>query len=130
MKILLLFTTVLYICDRCVLFYYAIVDRLTMDHLQQVVDVAWPARTKYWSIGIELGLAPDIIEEIEKVNHFWVDICFTKMIKVCLRQGLLTQKKLANALSTNPVGFEHLSAEILAVKFTTPPKVARRKLLC
>ena len=106
-----------------------LIDRLTMDHFQQVLNVAWPARTKYSSLGIELGLAADDIESIEKSKQFLVDESFTDMIKACLRQGLLTQKKLADALSTNPVGLGYLSEEVLAVKFTTPPKVARCKLI-
>ena len=105
------------------------IDRLTMDHFQQVRTVAWPARTKYLSLGIELGLAADTIDAIEKSNNHRVDESFTEMIKACLRQRLLTQKKLADALSTNPVGFGYLSEEVLAMKFTTPPKVTHCKLI-
>ena len=105
------------------------VDRLMMDHFQQVRTVAWPARTKYSSLGIELGLAADTIDAIEKSNSYRVDESFTEIIKACLREGILTQKKLADALSTNPVGFGYLSKEVLAVKFTTPPKVARCKFI-
>ena len=106
-----------------------LIDRLTMDHFQQVLNVAWPARTKYSSLGIELGLAADFIDSIEATNRYRVDESFIEMIKACLRQRLLTQKKLADALSTNSVGFGYLSEEVLAVKFTTPPKVTHCKLI-
>ena len=97
--------------------YYYVIDRLTMDHFQQVLNVAWPARTEYSNISIELGLAADFTDAIEKSHSYRVDKCFTEMIKACLRQGLLTPEKLANALSANSVGFGYLSEEILAMKF-------------
>ena len=88
----------------------------------------WPARTKSSGIGLALGLAPDAFDAIEKSHNYRVDDVFSEMMKECLRQGLVTQQKLADAVSSRQVSFGYLSEEILAAEFTIS-KTARRKLI-
>ena len=88
----------------------------------------WPARTKSSGIGLALGLAPDAFDAIERSNSYRVDDVFIEMMEKCLRQGLVTQEKLADAVGSKQVSFGYLSEEILAIKFTTV-KTACRKLI-
>ena len=93
------------------------VDRLTIDHLSKVLNILWPARTRFFNIGLELGLQPATIDEIRK-GHNYINHCFLMMIKECLKQGLISKQKLAEAVSSPQVGFGHLREQILATEFT------------
>ena len=103
-------------------------DQLSSNHLQQVLDLSWEARTKYYNIGLALDLPSDVLDTIEKSNSYKVEAIFTEMIKECLRRGLVTQMKLAEALRSRQVGFENLSDDILT-KEITAPKSARCELI-
>ena len=103
-------------------------DRLTPAHLSQVLDLVWEARTKYYSIGLELQLPSDTIDAIEKSRAYRVETIYTEMIKECLKLGLVTQEKLADAVSSRQVGFQYLSTDILAKKFTVS-KTQKCKLI-
>ena len=103
-------------------------DRLSPDHLQQVLELVWEARTKYYSIGLELQLPSDTIDAIEKSSAYRVETIYTEMIKECLKLGLVTQKKLADAVSSRQVGFQYLREDILAAKFTAS-NIVRCKLI-
>ena len=88
----------------------------------------WEARTKYYGVGLELGLPSDAIDAIEKSNHHKVEPIYTEMIKECLKQGLVTQKKLAEAVSSQLVDYKRLSDGILAKKFTASKTAPRKSL--
>lgn len=103
-------------------------DRLSPDHLQQVLNLSWEARIKYYNIGLALDLPSNDLDAIERSNNYRVDVVFTEMIKECLRKGLVTQRKLAEAVSSSQVGFLYLHEDILAEKFTAS-KAARCKLI-
>jgi hypothetical protein len=100
------------------LFYYT--DRLSLNHLQQVLDLVWDARKQYYSIGLALDLSANTIDVIESANNNMPDPTFRKVITECLKKGLVTQKKLAKVVSSPQVSFAYLSAAILAEKFTAP----------
>ena len=115
--------------DTNVMYHCAIyTDRLSPNHLQQVLDLVWEARTKYYNIGLALELPSDALDTIEKSNSYRVEAIFTEIIKECLRRGLVTQTKLAEAVSSSQVSFAYLSSDILAKKFTDS-KAARCKLI-
>ena len=95
-------------------------DRLSPNHLQQVLDLVWGARSKYYNIGLGLDLPSDTIDAIASGNSYKPDPVFTEMIKECLNKGLITQEKLSKAVSSQQVGFAYLSNDILTEKFTVP----------
>jgi ABC-type amino acid transport substrate-binding protein len=95
-----------------------ITDKLSPNHLQKVLDLVWGARTQYYSIGLALDLSANTIDAIEKANNNMPDPTFRKVINECLKQGSITQKKLAEVVSSPQVSFAYLSDAILAEKFT------------
>jgi hypothetical protein len=97
-----------------------ITDKLSPNHLWQVLDLVWEARTKYYNVGLGLNLPASTIDAIESANSYKPDPIFRKVITECLRQGLVTQEKLAKAISSPQVSFAYLSDGILAEKFTAP----------
>ena len=104
------------------------VDRLTIDHLLKVLKLLWPARTRFFIIGLELGIQRATIDVIQEVHRNDTDECFRGMIQECFNQGLITKQKLAEAVGSPPVGFEKLREEILATEFTVS-KDTRCKLI-
>ena len=103
-----------------ILNFIIMTDQLFPNHLQQVLDLVWGARAKYYNIGLGLALPSGTIDAIVSGNSHKPDPIFTEMIKECLTQGLVTQKKLAKAVSSQQVGFAYMSDGILAEKFTAP----------
>jgi hypothetical protein len=80
----------------------------------------WDVRSKYSNVGLALDLPASTIDAIVSANSYKPDPIFTEMIKDCLRQGLITQEKLAKAVSSPQVNFAYLRDAILAEKFTAP----------
>ena len=105
-------STVTYPILLCCFKYYT--DKLSPNHLQQVLDLVWDARSGYYNIGLGLDLPSGTIDAIEKSNSYKPSPIFTEMIKECLRQGLLTQEKLAKAVSSPQAGFAYMSDGILS----------------
>ena len=95
-------------------------DKLSPDHLQQVLGLVWDARTQYYNIGLALVLPSGTIDAIVNSNNHRADPIFREIIIQCLRQGLVTQEKLSKAVSSSMVGFGYLSDRILAEKFIAP----------
>lgn len=89
---------------------------LTMAHFKQVRDAIWDARVKYQNIGIELGLSPDDVDAIVEDEGGKVEKCFVEVLKRCLKDGI-SQKKIADALQSTPVGYGYLGREFLDKKF-------------
>ena len=91
---------------------------LRIENLADVQTAVWPARTKYYCIGVALGVPTDDLDAFEKSNAYRVDECFMEVLKHCLRRGEgLSQQKLADALASNPVAFGNLADEIRCMRF-------------
>ena len=92
---------------------------LRIDNLRDVQDAVWPARSKYYNIGIELGVPDGDLDAFEKSNSYRVDGCFMDVLKHLLRRSEgLSQKKLADALASPPVGFGNLADNIRCKRFS------------
>ena len=129
---LLAYTFVIMLSTVIYAIYFIIIimtDRLFLYHLRQVLGLVWDARTEYYNIGLALDLPPGDIDAIVSGNSYKPDPIFTEMIKECLRRGLVTQEKLAKAVSSPQVCFTYLSDCILAEKFTTAPQTPRGKFI-
>lgn len=78
----------------------------------------WPARSKYYNIGVALGVPAGDLDAFERSNAYRVDECFMDVLKHCLRQSEgLSQQKLADALASNSVGFGNLADEVRCKRF-------------
>lgn len=100
---------------------------LTSAHFIQVQKAIWEARVKYYNIGIELGLSPDDVDAIVENVGGNVEKCFAEVLKRSLKREI-SQKKIADALQSDTVGYEHLGRQFLAMNFA-PPKEQHRKFL-
>ena len=91
---------------------------LRMADFPAVQNAVWPARCKYYNLGIALKVSADDLDAIEKSNSYKVDECFREMLKKCLKcDDGLSQRALADALANESVGYGNLAEEILALTF-------------
>ena len=91
---------------------------LRIADFQAVQDAVWPARSKYYNLGIALGVSADDLDATEKSQSYRVDECFGDMLKKCLRRDEgLSQRKLARALANETVGYGNLGKKILEMTF-------------
>lgn len=77
---------------------------LTVESLREVRTLLYPARIKWYSIGVELKLS---VGELDVIKATYSDLgdCLIEMIKVWLKSidSLPTWKTLADALRAEPV---------------------------
>ena len=87
---------------------------LESDHLQLVLDAIWDARSKWYSIGLNLKVSSNDLDAIRKRCRDDPDECFTEVIKCWLRGSnhTPTWSKVIAALSAQSVGFLDLAREI------------------
>ena len=99
-------------------FVHLYAEIFRIDDLLKVQNAVWEARSKYYSLGLALGVSAGDLDAIEKSCVCKVDDCFVEMLKVCLRSGSgLSQQALADALALPTVGFRHLGDQIRARTF-------------
>ena len=87
---------------------------LTVDDLAAVQRAVWEARSKWYNIGLELGLTVGTLDAIKQSNHYDIDGCFTEILKQWLRNFKLepTLNSLADALKSPTVGLAQLAEDI------------------
>lgn len=93
---------------------------LTADNIQEVRMKVWPARAKWYDIGIELGLPVGDLDAIERKNNHNPDECITDMLILWLRQSTATWETLIAALRQKTVGFGDLANSVVTLKTTYP----------
>ena len=74
----------------------------------------WEARSKWYNIGLELGLSSGTLDAIKQSNHHIADDCFRATLMEWLRNSELkpTLCSLANALKSPTVGLAQLAEDI------------------
>ena len=74
----------------------------------------WEARSKWYNIGLELGLKAGTLEAIKQSNHCDVDNCFRATLMEWLKNSKLkpTLSSLADALKSPTVGLAQLAEDI------------------
>lgn len=89
---------------------------LEIKDMSDVLESVWEARTKWYNIGLKLGIAPDTLDSIESTSQN-PDKCITTMIKNWLRDGKPkpTWKAIDEALRSPMVGYGQL-ADKLTIK--------------
>lgn len=83
---------------------------LSIDDLREVLKAVWDARTKWYYIGLELGIEPATLDAIEK-DHKSSDDQFRHMLKKWLMNSKIppTTETLSKALRSLTVDCGHLS---------------------
>ena len=94
--------------------YFA--GELTTDDLCHVLKTVWEARSKWYYIGLELGISPGTLNAIKKNNNQDPDDCLTAMLEYWLNNGnpKPSWAQLAKALKSPMVGCAQLAKKFLA----------------
>ena len=89
---------------------------LDINDLVKVLRAVWEARAKWYTIGLELGIAPDTLDSIKGSAKDNIDDCITAMIKDWLNNGnpRPTWAALAKALRSPIVGYGRLAKQLPA----------------
>lgn len=78
--------------------------RLLQNHnLVELQNLTWEARTKYYNIGLELGLDATTLDSITQSRYHQVDECFHAVLGACIRKGI-TKAMIVDALKSPTVG--------------------------
>ena len=87
---------------------------LTVNDLASVQRAVWEGRSKWYNIGLELGLKVGTLDAIRQTNHHVADDCFRETLKKWLSSSNLqpSLRSLADALKVPPVGLELLAEEL------------------
>ena len=74
----------------------------------------WEARSKWYNIGLKLGVPVGTLDSISKAANQNPDDCFTAMIKDWLRNGKPkpTWATVAKALKSPMVGYAQLAEQL------------------
>ena len=90
--------------------------KLTIEDLGDVLEVVWEARSKWYNIGLKLGISVSTLDSISKANSQNPDDCLTAMIKDWLRNGKPKPSwaAVAKALKSPMVGYAHLAKQLPA----------------
>ena len=85
-----------------------------VDDLAPVQEAVWEGRTKWYNIGLQLGLSPESLDAIERTKHHVIDDCFTETLKVWLRGSgnRPSWRCLARALRARTVGLVVLAGKL------------------
>ena len=95
-------------------FVYIGLDILAITDLAKVQIKIWKSRTKWYHLGLLLGVPVDTLDAIQYNHPTNCDQCFTDMIKEWLRASNLqrTWEALAKALESPQVGHSNLAEQI------------------
>ena len=95
------------------LFPILIADKnfLRNDNLVELQKLIWEARTKYYYIGLELGLDATTLNSIEQSQYHQVDDCFHAVLDACIRKGI-TKTKIVDALKSPTVGNDMIADQV------------------
>ena len=86
---------------------------LGIDDLRDVQKAVWEARSKWYNLGLELGISPGTLDSIKATNQNPDDL-FADMIKDWLRNGNPKPNwaTIANALRSPTVGYGHIAEQV------------------
>ena len=94
---------------------------LSIDNFGDVLESVWEARSKWYNIGLKLGISASTLDSIGKATNQNPDDCLTAMIKDWLRNGKPkpTWAAVAKALKSPMVGYEYLAEQLLQQNTST-----------
>jgi hypothetical protein len=101
------------IATKC---YILIVGYLSIHDLGDVLEAVWEARSKWYNIGLKLGISAGTLDSISKANNQNPDGCLTAMIKDWLENGrprsTPSWAAVAKALQSPMVGHAQLAEQL------------------
>ena len=87
-----------------------------IQHLGQVQDLIYDARSSYKNLAYALGLDPALVNGIEQSNRWNTDLCFSEILQEVLQNGL-SRKKLADVLELKTLRFGQLAKKVREANF-------------
>ena len=94
----------------CALYNHYAVD-LTSNSLGKVLNLLWNARTKWFNLGLGLGIDQETLKMLKR-NYPNEDDCFREMLSEWLKTIDPTWEELIAALTQPSVGCEHVAAKV------------------
>ena len=96
------------------LFVCICTDQLSLDDLVLVYEEVWSARSKWYNIGLGLGIVISDLDKIERESPHSIEICFRNCLRAWLRGSHQprTWSPLIKALRSPTVGFAEIADEI------------------
>ena len=83
---------------------------LSSEELITVLNLTWDARSKWYNIGLKLGISVDTLDAVKIYHREDCDECYTEVLKRWLRNDLSpTWSALADALRPPIVGMSHIA---------------------
>ena len=94
---------------------------LTVSDLVTVQRAVWEGRSRWYNIGLELGLTAGTLDAIQLTNHYNTDHCLTATLKEWLNRSELlpSWSGLVRALRAPPIGLEYLAEHLMNVNPST-----------
>ena len=86
-------------------------DDLIPENLGKVQDSLWNARTKWFNLGLKLGIDEETLKML-KQNYPNEDDCFREMLSQWLKTVNPTWEELLAALTQPSVGCGHVAAKV------------------
>ena len=92
---------------------YTCTQVLKTKDLKVVYEFLADARNRWYNIGLQLDIEPEILDTIRNSNDDALD-CLREMLKEYLKQVTLppTWQRIVTALQAKTVGYAHLAQEI------------------
>ena len=95
--------------------------------MSEVLSTLWPARSKWYNIGIHIGIEIGHLDAIKLSNVSNVDICFTEFLTLWLRQSVPppTWSSIVAALKSSLVNLTQL-AEMIEARYLQLPDESKK----
>ena len=92
---------------------FFITGALDTDDLRRVKNMTWDARSRWYDVGLELGMLADTLDAIRMDHRDYCGPCYTNMLKVWFRNDPNpTWSSLAEALRSPAVGLDDLAEKL------------------
>ncbi len=91
-------------------------SKLTTKDLRTVRNAVYDAASKWYDLGLELGISPNWLDTIKKTYNDNPQDCLRQMLKLWLSNGEPTWEVLSDALCNQAVGFADIAEKILREK--------------
>ena len=91
--------------------FYTLSDLLTIKDLNRVLNGTWDARSKWYKVGLGLGIPAATLDTIE-LNKQKGEDCYTEMLKQWLEESNRTWSALTDVLRSPSVGMDALADKL------------------
>ena len=91
------------------------IGQLNDKDLLLVLDKTWDARSRWYHIGLALGIPAGTLDAEKKTHQSDCDDCYTSVLKIWLRgvDPQPTWSALSDALKSTSVGCGHLAEQLV-----------------